>query len=100
MKYINATRHRGARFEESTQLELTTTLLRETKDREGIRMFVKLADIRTAVKEDASSVRGYWADYTGYGPRLLFSVQARVIGCCSFSKAEFSKLLKVAKVKR
>lgn len=100
MKYITATRHKGSLREETVKLKLTARLLREEVERGEIRMQMQLSDIKDSFKREMMSVVGYWVDDPeGNSVTLDFSPSRREIGCCSFSNAEFSKLLKAAKAK-
>ncbi len=94
MAYVTATKALG-----KIKLELTETRLSQ-RDYGNIAMYVRLSDIRRAVKSGRQEIFGRWTTQAlkGEGMGIDFWPDQRRIGCCTFSTRSFNKILKAAKV--
>jgi len=80
-------------------LTLTTKILREPESRGDVRMYVRLAEIKKALKTGAKEIKGYWVEPDEYAQymTLEFAPSQFRIGCCRFTEQTFQKIVTAAK---
>lgn len=94
------------RHDGPVNLTLTATTLSDkgTNGMEGTEMRLRLTELRKALKAGYTQVNGYFfgRNYQGQ-PHLPYNLAldetARQIGCCTFTKYSWNRLLTAAKVK-